>query len=59
MSDVSLEVAMSPVRLFLLPGNLVCDVLHVEDDSSRAMLRTLVNMLVWNTMAVLALLPFV
>jgi hypothetical protein len=52
-------MAVNPVSLFLLPGNLVCDALHVEDDSSRAMLRTLVNMLVWNMVAVLALLPFV
>ncbi|MGG5812195.1 hypothetical protein [Falsiroseomonas sp. CW058] len=50
---------MNPIRLFLLPGNLVSDVLHVDDVDSRSMLRTLVNMLVWNLVAVLAVLPFV
>jgi hypothetical protein len=50
---------MNPVRLFLLPGNLVSDALHVEDPDSRTMLRTLVNMLVWNLLAILAVLPFI
>jgi hypothetical protein len=59
MDCTSSEAAMSPVSLFLLPGNLVCDALHVEDDSSRSMLRTLVNMLAWNLVAVLAVLPFI
>lgn len=49
---------MSPLRLFLLPGNFVSDALHVEDSDSRSMLRTLVNMLVWNLVAVVAVLPF-
>ncbi|MGK7863748.1 hypothetical protein [Falsiroseomonas sp. E2-1-a4] len=49
---------MSPVGLFLLPGNLVSDALHISDRDSRVMLRTLVNMLVWNLVAVLAILPF-
>ena len=50
---------MTPVSLFLLPGNLVSDALHVEDTDSRVMLRTLVNMLVWNLVAMLAILPFI
>ena len=50
---------MNPVQLFLLPGNAVSDALHIEDQDSRAMLRTLVNMLVWNLIAVLAVLPFI
>jgi len=45
--------------MFLLPGDLVSDALHVEDNDSRSMLRTLVNMLVWNLVAVLAILPFI
>ncbi|MGG5887640.1 hypothetical protein ACLF3G_10920 [Falsiroseomonas sp. HC035] len=49
---------MSPVSLFLLPGNLASDALHIRDRDSRVMLRTLVNMLVWNLVAVLAVLPF-
>jgi hypothetical protein len=47
---------MNPTQIFLLPGNLVSDALHVEDADSRTMLRTLVNMLVWNLVAVLAVL---
>lgn len=50
---------MTPLRLFLLPGDLVSNALNVGDGESRMMLRTLVNMLVWNLVAVLALLPFV
>jgi hypothetical protein len=50
---------MSPTRLLLLPGSLVCDALHVDDTDSRTMLRTLVNMLAWNLIAVLAVLPFI
>lgn len=49
---------MSPIGLFLLPGNLASDALHIHDHDSRVMLRTLVNMLVWNLVAVLAVLPF-
>ena len=50
---------MSLSRLFLLPGNLASDALHVADGDSRVMLRTLVNMLFWNLLAVLAVLPFI
>ncbi|MEO3475157.1 hypothetical protein AAFN86_25070 [Roseomonas sp. CAU 1739] len=50
---------MTPLRLFLLPGNLVSDALHIADPESRTMLRSLVNMLVWNFIGVLAVLPFV
>jgi hypothetical protein len=50
---------MSPTRLFLLPGDLVSDALHIHDADSRTMLRTLVNLLVWNLVAVLAVLPFI
>ncbi|WP_431302938.1 hypothetical protein [Sediminicoccus sp. BL-A-41-H5] len=50
---------MTPVTLFLLPGNLVSDALHIEAEDSRVMTRTLVNMLFWNLCAVLVVLPFV
>lgn len=50
---------MTPTRLFLLPGDMVSNALHVRDADSRTMLRTLVNMLVWNLVAVLAVLPFI
>ena len=37
---------MTPIMLFLLPGNLASDALGIVDPDSRMMLRTLVNMLV-------------
>src|SRR4051812_23930705 len=59
ISRTCYEAQMSPTRLLLLPGSLVCDALHVDDTDSRTMLRTLVNMLAWNLIAVLAVLPFI
>ncbi|MCW8087828.1 hypothetical protein [Sabulicella glaciei] len=50
---------MNPTQLFLLPGNLVSDVLHVDEADSRTMIRTLVNMLFWNLVVVLSVLPFI
>ncbi|GGJ40288.1 MULTISPECIES: hypothetical protein [Acetobacterales] len=50
---------MTPLRLFLLPGDLVSDALHVADPDSRTMLRSLVNMLVWNFVGVMVVLPFI
>ncbi len=50
---------MGPVALFLLPGNLASDALHIEAEDSRAMVRTMVNMLVWNLVAILLILPFI
>ena len=50
---------MTPLSLFLLPGNLASDALRISDLDSRMMLRTLVNKLVWNLVAVLAVLPFI
>jgi hypothetical protein len=40
------------LRLFLLPGNAVCAVLGVTGEEDRMMLRTLVNMLVWNVVVI-------
>jgi len=42
------------LRVFLLPGNLVGDALGAREEDDRAMIRTLVNMLVWNLVVVLA-----
>jgi hypothetical protein len=39
---------------FLLPGNTVCSALGVTDPEGRMMLRTLINMLVWNVVAIIA-----
>ena len=40
--------------VFLWPGNLACDALGAREEDGRMMVRTLVNMLVWNLVAVLA-----
>ncbi len=40
--------------LFLLPGETACNALHATEADDRAMIRMLVNMLVWNLVAVLA-----
>lgn len=42
------------LRLFLWPGNAVSDAVGASDGEDRTMIRTLVNMLVWNLVAVLA-----
>lgn len=42
------------LRLFLLPGELVCNAIGAREGDDRAMIRTLVNMLVWNLVGVLA-----
>ena len=47
-------VGKAVLRAFLFPGNLASDVLGARDDDDRAMIRSLVNMLVWNLVVVLA-----
>ncbi len=42
------------LRVFLLPGNLVCDALGAREEDDRVMIRSLINMLVWNLVIVLA-----
>ena len=39
--------------IFLYPGNKVCNACHVAAGDDRMMIRTLVNMLVWNLAIVL------
>jgi hypothetical protein len=46
-------VGKAVLRVFLLPGSLVCDALGAREDDDRTMIRTLVNMLVWNLVIVL------
>jgi hypothetical protein len=41
-------------KLFLYPGTVVADALHATREDDRVMIRTLVNMLVWNLILVLA-----
>ncbi len=40
------------LRVFLLPSNLVCDALGAREEDDRSMIRSLVNMLVWNLVVV-------
>lgn len=46
-------VGRMALRFFLWPGNLVCDALGARGDDDRSMIRTLVNMLVWDLAGVL------
>lgn len=46
-------IGRNALRLFLLPGNLACNAIGAVDGDDRAMVRTMVNMLVWNLVAVL------
>ena len=50
----SAMIGKALLRAFLLPGNLVSDALGAREEDDRAMIRTLVNMLVWNLVVVLA-----
>jgi hypothetical protein len=51
-------IARALIRGFLLPGNLASDALGAEAEDDRAMIRSLVNMLVWNLVVVLAVVVF-
>jgi len=53
MKGVLVVVARSLLALFLLPGTLVCDATNICSGDDRAMIRSLINMLVWNSAAVL------
>ncbi|HEX4095603.1 MAG TPA: hypothetical protein VHX64_02685 [Caulobacteraceae bacterium] len=37
------------LRLILAPSNAVCDLLKLEDENERSMVRMLVNTLLWMT----------
>lgn len=43
-------------RAFLYPGNTVCNAFHVQASDDRMMIRTLVNMLVWNLVILLTVI---
>jgi hypothetical protein len=43
---------------FLLPGNLIADLLGVRSGDDRGMMRTLVNMLFWNLVGAFVALYF-
>jgi hypothetical protein len=46
-------VGNAVLRVFLLPGNLACDALGARKEDDRTMIRSRVNMLVWNLVIVL------
>ncbi len=41
------------LRIFFWPGNMACDMIGARADDDRSMIRSLVNMLVWNLVVVL------
>lgn len=41
-------MAHALLAVFLAPGNLAANLAHATADDDRMMIRTLVNMLVWN-----------
>jgi hypothetical protein len=43
------------LQVFLLPGNLVCNAIGARAEDDRSMIRSLINMLVWNLAIVLAI----
>lgn len=42
------------LRVFRFPGEVVCSLLDVTEEEDRMMLRTLIDMLVWNIVVVIA-----
>ncbi len=53
LKNVPMVVTRRLLALFLLPGNLVCDAVAARAGDDRSMIRSLVNMLVWNFVAVI------
>jgi hypothetical protein len=47
-------VGKTALWIFLLPGHLMCDAVGARADDDQAMIRSLINMLVWNLAVVLA-----
>ena len=41
------------LQAFLAPGNAFCQLLHMNEEDDRMMVRTLINMLVWNLVLVI------
>jgi hypothetical protein len=46
------------LRLLLLPSNLVCDAMHIRDETERGMVRMLVNTVLWMTLGIVVLTAF-
>lgn len=52
-------MAQAALKLFLAPGELVASLAHASEGDDRMMIRTLINMLVWNLVfVILAYLVF-
>lgn len=47
-------MAQYALRAFLAPGNAFCELLHMNEEDDRMMVRTLINMLFWNLILVIA-----
>ena len=45
---------MTLFQIVMWPSNFACDLLHLEDEHERGMLRMLVNTLLWTSIGVLA-----
>ena len=43
---------MSLFQILMWPSNAACDLLHLEDEHERGMLRMLVNTLLWTSIGV-------
>ena len=48
-------VGKTMLRVFLKPGNMFCDLIGASSEDDRSMIRTLINMLVWNFVVVVLL----
>ncbi len=46
------------MKLFLLPGDLVADLLGASEPDDRAMIRTMIDMLFWNVVVVVCAVVF-
>ena len=44
---MALSIGTALARLFLLPGDIVCTRIGLENDDKRELVRMLVNSLVW------------
>lgn len=53
MKGALVVVARSLLALSLLPGDLACDAAGVRAGDDRTKIRSLINMLVWNFVAVI------
>jgi hypothetical protein len=42
------------LQAFLAPGNAFCQWMNMNEEDDRMMVRTLINMLVWNLVLVIA-----